>query len=353
MILKLPQYSGKDYLVLLYVIMPFTLIMNYAIFGANYFSSPRYFLYITLVTAFAFSIDFVICGVIAVTLKQRFPTEEQLSKRLGFMIVTFLLITGLFLAALFRGFEKLGYYNYSFNRNAFVWAYFGMGIGNVFLTFLMEGISRYENWKQNMKETDELKKSYRQSQLLGLKSQVNPHFLFNSLNSLSSLIHEDEEKAERFLDEMSKVYRYMLRNDDDQLVTLDTELKFIESYLYLLKTRYGQGLDISIDIRDEYRTMMLPPLSLQVIIENALNQNTINKNSPLLLAIYIADNGNLVVKNNVQPKIIAEPMVREPGLANLVNKYLLLNQPNVIINDSSAERTVELPLIRNKEEILI
>jgi len=90
-----------------------------------------------------------------------------------------------------------------------------------------------------------------QSQLLGLKSQINPHFLFNSLNSLSSLINEDEQEAEVFLDEMSKVYRYLLRSNDEELVTLQTELDFIRSYFYLLKTRLGRALELRINVPEE------------------------------------------------------------------------------------------------------
>ena len=131
------------------------------------------------------------------------------------MIFTFLCMSGLFLLLMFKLYANIKYFSYKINEDSFVWAYFAMGISNVFLTFLHEGIARYENWKKNQEETELLKDAYQQSRLLGLKSQVNPHFLFNSLNSLSSLISEDEEEAEVFLDEMSKVYRYMLRNDED------------------------------------------------------------------------------------------------------------------------------------------
>ena len=91
-----------------------------------------------------------------------------------------------------------------------------------------------------------------QSQLEGLKDQVNPHFLFNSLNSLSSLISEDPEKAEKFLDEMSKVYRYLLRTNEEGLTTLESEMQFIQSYFHMLKTRYGDGLDMETQIDDHY-----------------------------------------------------------------------------------------------------
>ena len=99
------------------------------------------------------------------------------------------------------------------------------------------------------------------------------------------LIQDDEEKAERFLDKMSKVYRYMLRNDEEELVTLETELKFIDSYMHLLKARYGEGLQLVVDVTNEDRSKLLTPLALQVIIENTFSQNVISKSSPLVIAI--------------------------------------------------------------------
>ena len=277
--IKLPQYSSKDYYVMLWVMLPLTILLNSILFGKLYYNNLQVFILATLISGAGACIDFILCGFIAVALKSRFPKNEEVTIRLSLMILAFLLLTGLFLYSLFRGYEAIHFYGYTFYEAGFVWSYIAMGIMNVFITLLQEGISRYEDWRANLKETDALKTSYRQSQLQGLKSQVNPHFLFNSLNSLSSLINEDEETAEKFLDEMSKVYRYMLRNDEDQLVTLETELSFIDSYLYLLKARYKDGLLLDITVKAEDRQKLIPPLTLQVIIENAIHQNVINKNN--------------------------------------------------------------------------
>jgi LytS/YehU family sensor histidine kinase len=122
---------------------------------------------------------------------------------------------------------------------------------------LHEGVSRFERWSANLEETEALKKTVKQSRLLGLKSQVNPHFLFNCLNSLSSLINESTNEAENFLNEMSKVYRYMLRNDEDLLVQLDKELHFL-SHIMPLKARYGEGIEMHININEEDKNYLLP-----------------------------------------------------------------------------------------------
>jgi sensor histidine kinase YesM len=351
--MKLPKYTSKDYVVLMWILLPFDVALNSFIFGKLYYSNWQLFVFATLITGVACVVDFILCGFVAVTLKRRFPFEHQLGKRLSLMIVIFLMITGLFLYSLFRGYETVGFYDYSFNESGFVWGYLALGIINVFLTFLHEGIARYESWNANLKETEQLRKAYKQSQLMGLKSQVTPHFLFNSLNTLSSLISEDEEGAEKFLNEMSKVYRYMLRNEDDQLVTLQTELTFIDSYIYLLKARYLHALELQAVVEEDDKQKYLPPLTLQVIIENAILQNAFSKSSPLTIHIHADNDGTLIVRNNIQPKIITEAVDYESGLDNLVNKYRLLNHTSIVIEEKNSERIIRLPLIIKNEKVAL
>lgn len=350
--LQPPQYNGKDNLVMMLVIAPFSIIVNSIIFGGQYFLNWKMFVFATLITFVATSIDFMVCGFIAVSLKKRFPDEERLLLRLSLMIFTFLLISGLFLYSLFRGYEMTGFFNYHFNESSFVWSYYTLGIFNIFLTFLMEGIARYKDWKQNWEETERLNEVYKQTQLNGLKSQVNPHFLFNSLNSLSGLIQEDEAKAEKFLDEMSKVYRYMLRNDDEQLVTLSTETAFVRCYMYVLNTRYGSGLQIKLDIKERSLDKLLAPLTLQVIIENAFSLNIVSKSTPL--QIYISNDDNmLTVRNSIRPKIVTDALDFEAGLDNLIKKYELLNMPVTVTDNIDGFRVIQIPLIKLKEEVKI
>ena len=226
--------------------------------------------------------------------------------------------------------------------------YIAIIVINLFLTFLNEGVYRYERFRDTVTETEQLKKEYMQSQLLGLKSQMNPHFLFNSLNTLSSLIHEDPEKAEDFLDHMSKVYRYLLRNNEEQLVNLGTELNFIKSYAYLLKARHGDGLYIDVLIAETSREQMIPPLTLQMLVENVLSQNSISKNRPLHISIKLVHN-RIEVRNRVQPKMNNNEEGREV-IENIANKYRLLCGCDIIIREIDKERIIQLPLI-TKEPI--
>lgn len=351
MTLKLPRYTSKDYTVLAILIIPITLVINSVIFGSGYYTDWRKFLFATLVTAAVFSINFTVCGWVAVQMKKRFPSEKEVSKRLTLMITVFILFTGLFFYTLFQGYATFPFLNYTFNEPGYIWAYMGMAIINVFITLLMEGVARFERWKQNLVETEQLKKTFRQSQLQGLKSQVNPHFLFNSLNTLSSLIAEDEQKAEQFLNEMTKVYRYMLRSEEEQLVSLDTELKFINSYLYLLKSRFGEGMQTQIKIEEADREKLLPALSLQVLIENAFTKNTISKLSPLSLEICSCGDNKVSVRYNKQEKAqnLSDGVDKE--LDNLIKKYALLNQAPVSFRDKENECCCFLPLFNEKEEV--
>jgi two-component system, LytTR family, sensor kinase len=351
--LKLPQYSGKDYMVLAVILLPLTIIINAVLFGIQYFQNWLFFLSSTVITAVAFSLYFTLCGMIAVLMKNRFPYEHQATLKITLMILTFVTMTGLFLLLLFRGYEAVRFFGYRFNEHGFVWAYISMAIVNIFLTLLLEGISRFEDWRRNLKETEQLKKTFKQSQLHGLKSQVNPHFLFNSLNTLSCLISEDEDKAEKFLNEMTKVYRYMLRSDDEQLVTVEEELKFIESYQYLLESRFGDGLKINVNVKEQVRNKFVPALALQTLIENAFSQNTISKNNPLIVTLGCDCDYKICVSYNRQAKSLTEPMGYDQELDNLVKKYTLLNQPPVIIEERETDCCVFLPLITNEEEVAV
>jgi two-component system, LytTR family, sensor kinase len=345
--LRLPQYSGSDYLVLGIILLPLTVALNSIIFGSRYFTDWQIFLPTTLVTALLFSVNFVLCGTIATWMKIRMPKEAQTNRRLLCMIACFTVLSGIFLLTVFHGYEVFPSFNYSFNEKGFIWAYMSLAIINIFLTLLMEGISSYNHWRENLKETETLKKAFKQSQLLGLKSQVNPHFLFNSLNTLSSLIAEDEEEAEAFLNEMSKVYRYMLRGDEEQLVPLKTELRFIESYIHLLERRFGQSLQVQMRVRSEDLEKRIPPLSLQVLIENAFTQNSMSKTEPLVIQIT-SDGTEVVVCNNRKPKVIGNAIDFEAGLDNLVTKYRLLNAAELVIKDEEKQRSIYLPLIESK-----
>jgi two-component system LytT family sensor kinase len=348
--LKLPEYNGKDNLVMTMICFPIAVIINTIYFGSSYFNSVTGFISYTAITAFVFALNFIFCGFIAVLLKARFSGESDLPRRLAIMISFFIMISALFLLSLFRLYEILPFSKTRFNENRFAWTCLSMSIVNIFITFLMEGIDRYNAWKSNLVEARKLSSAYKQSQLNGLKSQVNPHFLFNSLNSLSSLILEDEKKAEEFLDEMSKVYRYLLRNEEEKLVSLQTELDFLASYLHLLQARYGNGLKVSIKVAEADRGYCVAPLLLQVIIENAFTQNVVSKQSPLCIDIISRGNGALTITNTILAKKVVGETDAEAGLDNLIKGYSLLGM-QITVEENNDERKIVVPLVNTKAEV--
>lgn len=184
-----------------------------------------------------------------------------------------------------------------------------------------------------------------QVQLRALQAQVNPHFLFNSLNTLSGLIDDEPERAEEFLDELCKVYRYLLRANEHALTDLATELQFIRSYYHLLKTRYGDNLHLNIAVAAPYETYLLPSLTLQLLLENAVKHNVIDKNQPLQVDIATGPNGRLTVQNNLQKKTQQLPST-QVGLRNIVTKFRLLGQENVLVQETDDRFLVTIPLMR-------
>lgn len=176
-----------------------------------------------------------------------------------------------------------------------------------------------------------------------LKQQLNPHFLFNSLTSLSGLIDTDRKMANGFLEQMSKIYRYILKNRDSGLVTLREELVFVQTYIQLQKTRFREGLQISMMVDEEEYSRKIAPVTLQNLTENAIKHNIIDPDSPLYIS-FSTENGYLLVKNNLQKKHMVETS-NQQGLASLKALYTYLNKKPVIIEETTEEFRIYIPLI--------
>lgn len=185
-------------------------------------------------------------------------------------------------------------------------------------------------------------------QMRALQSQINPHFLFNSLNTLSSLIDEQPNQATDFVDELSTVYRYLLRSNDADLTALRVELRFIHSYFHLLRTRFGNSIDLTVDIDERYNEALLPPLTLQLLVENAVKHNIVLLEQPLIIRIRTTIEQQLVVENSLQRKNLHVESTGI-GLSNIATKYRLLNQPIPVIDEYKGWFRVTLPLLMPQE----
>jgi two-component system LytT family sensor kinase len=346
--MQIKRYSSKEPLIFVWFMVPYTIVMNGLVFGNCIFSSLKVFAKLFGISVLYFALIYSVFGVVATLVKKRLPEDGQLFKRIGLLLPLFYVMNILTVQGLYLIYEKVNF-NDCVVRRDMEWWVTGFGcLASTIITFLNEAVVGWEKWKTSVTETARLQSAYHKSRFLSLKRQINPHFLFNCFNTLSSLITEDEKEAEQFLDELTKVYRYLLKGEDEQLVSLTEELKFANSYLYLNKTRFGNALEVEINIREEDRLKKIPPFSLQVIMENIIYRNAFSKSSPMQIHLYTNNKNALVIKNTLHPKPVKDIMDYEEALVNLINKYRLLFKPEVEVYETATHRMVILPLIEKE-----
>ncbi|MDQ3536483.1 MAG: histidine kinase [Bacteroidota bacterium] len=221
------------------------------------------------------------------------------------------------------------------------------------ITIFYECYYFFDEWKRAAVGSEKLKRQNLISQFETLKNQVNPHFLFNSLNTLITIIPEDTQLAVEYVQKLSKVYRYVLQLNDKKLIELQSELTFIKDYIFLNKIRFGENLQVNFNIPEGKNNFMVAPLTIQMLIENAIKHNVISTEKPLIIDIYVENNDVLVIKNNLQKKISGVESTRI-GLQNLITRYKFLTQKmvNVIVTTSNFMVTLPLLEVENHQEVL-
>lgn len=191
---------------------------------------------------------------------------------------------------------------------------------------------------------ERLEKEAVQAQFAALKSQVNPHFLFNSLSILSSLVHADADLSEKFIDQLSRAYRYILEQKDNEQVLLKTELEFIQAYRFLLNIRFENKFDVIINVPEaQQQHCSIAPLTLQLLVENAVKHNRMSAKEPLQVQIFVEQDW-LIVQNNLQLRPQSE-VSTGVGLQNIINRYTLLTSRPVSIQESDGVFRVKIPLL--------
>jgi hypothetical protein len=232
----------------------------------------------------------------------------------------------------------------NFMDSAFESGLFMIKTAVIFLTLsllITYAITFFVNWNKSVVMQEQMKREQLALQYETLKSQVNPHFLFNSLNAVTSLISTDPDKAILFVKKLSEVFRYVLEQKDNEIITLDTELQFLDSYIFLQKIRFGENLTVNIDVSD--RKLLIVPLSLQLLIENAIKHNVISKEHPLTINITSKEGNYLVVSNNLKKKRALTS--NNLGLENIRSRYQFFTTNPLIVTESESEFRVEIPLI--------
>jgi Histidine kinase len=279
------------------------------------------------------------------TIRNRFPRIEQVYVR--FLITLFFTILNTCIVSFIFSFmaEKTFY----FERQLFYkdyWKTIAIATSaTITLTIIYEIIYLFKKWKQAWLENIWLKRDKIQTQVDSLKTQVSPHFLFQSLNSLSLLVDEDKKRAVRFVDELSHVYRYFLQNHEKETITLGEEIRFANAYFDIIKTRFGEGIHFKMNISEKLNAWLVPPMTIKTFVENAVSLNKVSKMAPLSMFFFTDLKNNLVVNHNVQSKTLLLKRKRL-GLINLSVKYKMLTNKELEITENDKEFEIKLPLIK-------
>jgi hypothetical protein len=280
---------------------------------------------------------------IFIYMKRQFPGYQQTSNRIIVQTLSSLAYTVIAATAL-SFMLSLFLQDCEFTR-AHVWRDIVTSIiPTLMVTCIYESVYFFEQWKQHIQRSEALARENIQSQLEVLKSQIDPHFLFNSLNTLAALIDDTNEPAQKYLEQLSDVYRYVLLSKDKNTVTLEEELKFVESYIYLIKARFRENVKIDNQISSAYHQYMVPPLTLQMLVENAIKHNIISKERPLTIRLALDKDEYLSIENNVQEKSTFEKSTKV-GLQNIVNRYNFLTQKKIEVLHNKQVFSVKIPLL--------
>lgn len=323
------------------------ILLNHLLFGSRQWKDTDVWLYSFPVVYVQGFCSWYLHIFVMHWLRVALPSMNQTGLRLTLLGLIHLTLISVTYMTLFYAYDATHFLGYQLDSGQLYNAlYCGFGLTMV-ATSMWEADYTIKQWKNSITEKEQVQQLTLQQEFETLKSQVNPHFLFNCFNTLSSLITEDRKQAEVFLDELSKVYRYLLRNNEDGLSSLQTELRFIQSYYRLLRTRHGEAVQLSVETDKKYDHYLLPSLSLQMLVENAVKHNALSKNNPLVIDIFTTAGNKLVVSNNLQLRTVKLPS-NKIGLENIKAKYELLNQAGFQILKDQKTFSVVLPLIWNK-----
>jgi two-component system LytT family sensor kinase len=335
----------------------FLMLFSYLLVGGAYWHSLSTFVEATLLNGALLSTTFLTQNAVSEAIGRRLPRFEQTLWRVGLTLGAQVVLSGVFVLIIAQLYVHFRFFGSSVSYATLLKVYLLNLVALVLVIGLYESFHALSQWRQQQLDREKLKRENLNGQLQGLKSQVSPHFLFNSFNSLSSLIADEPKKAEQFVDEMARVYRYLLQTNGpapgadgeaDDLTTLDRELAFIDSYYHLLKTRHGPGLHLTVNVAPALRQHRLPPLTLQLLVENAVKHNVILTSRPLHIDIATTPQGRLRVRTNLQKKAARAGGFESThiGLANIQARYQLLTPTEApVIEADSSYFTVTLPLL--------
>ncbi|MDI9860753.1 sensor histidine kinase [Flectobacillus roseus] len=223
---------------------------------------------------------------------------------------------------------------------------------NLFLNILNTIYLYVHEFEMMALETEKLRQISTQAQLQAIRNQINPHFLFNNLSVLSSLISTDTTSSIQFVKQFSNVYRYVLKHHDKELITIAEELDFTKSYLFLLQKRFYEGILVEIKVEEQYLNWQIVPMALQMLLENTIKHNIATSTNPLKISLY-TEHPYLVLSNNLQPKLVNTTESTNKGLSNIIQRYQFLSPLKVEVIKTTHEFLVKIPIIKLSSEDLL
>lgn len=229
---------------------------------------------------------------------------------------------------------------------------------NIVVSLLISAINTgdflLDNWKktaleatQHKLKSSEHKRAAMAAELQALKLQIDPHFIFNNLSVLSELILEDQQLGYKYSESFAKVYRYLLINSKKDTITLEEELKFLNSYIYLTQKRIGEGVHFEISVNENFKKFLIPPLALQFLVENALKHNQTSKSNPLKIQVYTTNDQCLVVLNSLSP-LVNKIESADVGIKNIISRFEFLGDKKPIILKTDKDFIAKIPLYENQ-----
>ncbi len=276
------------------------------------------------------------------TISKKYPWHIKTNKRL-ILLVSFIFVWGIVIHAITQKIQPI-ISNIGNMSKHDLGLSFTLGI--LFISIyvvLLIAFNYHESMNHFISENERLTQEKLRLDYFALQDQINPHFLFNNLSTLIAIIQSDQQLAVRFAENFSDVYRYVLRSADVYWVTVQEEVEFIKACFALHQERLGDGLVFNIDIPKEYDLLFVPPLSLQILVENAIKHNSATLSKPLKINIFVRDN-RLVVANNLNPR--NSSYSTKTGLENLRKRYSLLTDEKPVMSKTENEFIVEIPIIK-------
>ncbi len=300
------------------------------------------------VSLFFSTCDWFIMRAIMIYLRRKYPALKDSVQRIALFfvgIVTTVLVmdyVGMNLLSLI--YDDIGYHFIARSR-----ALLSIVLISTMTMAIYEAIYFYVRLKKSVREEEQAKQAIVQAQLDALRNQSQPHFFFNTLNTLRDIIDQNSrEDAKKFVDRLSEMYRYLLESGNNNLISLKAELRFAKAYIHIQTERFGESLKVNWQIPNSALDAMIVPMSVQLLLENAIKHNIVSKANPLEIYVLLKDH-SLIVQNRMQPKSTQLPSTKV-GLRNIERRYALLSGKSIEITNDGRQFTVSLPLLDPSEQ---